>query len=171
MEQGREERSLTEFGDREVELFCRGREGFGAGAVTAGDAVFGAFVGSGADLGGGLGVDQVLQAGLEESPEQFFVCEGGIGEEFLLQARQGRLVVGHRGVLHMVLGGIRSHDDSPQSLQHPGRVATGMPPRYGTHPSLQCTLTERLQRQRLLLCWRAACLAMVLHAASLRRSL
>ena len=126
VQQGREERSLTQCGDRQVEVPGRGGQSLRARPVEARHTLLSAFVAASADLGASLGVDQVLQAGLQQAPKQFLVRERGIIEEFLQQARQGRLVVGHRGVLHMVLGGIRSHDDPPKNLQHPSRATTGI---------------------------------------------
>ena len=50
-----------------------------------------------ADHGGGLGVDQVLQPGLEQTPEDLVVSKIGVGKDFPDQRGHGRLVTGHRG--------------------------------------------------------------------------
>ncbi len=51
-----------------------------------------------ADLHGRFRVDQVLQAGLQHPAEHVRVGEVGVGEDFADQGRQGRLVLGHRGI-------------------------------------------------------------------------
>ena len=45
-----------------------------------------------ADHGGGLGVDQVLQPGLEQAPEDLVVSKIGVGQDFPDQRGHGRLV-------------------------------------------------------------------------------
>ena len=51
-----------------------------------------------ADHGGGLGVDQVLQPGLEQTAEDLVVSKIGVGKDFPDQRGHGRLVRGgHRG--------------------------------------------------------------------------
>ena len=90
---------------------------------------------------------QVLQPGLQQTTKQFLVCQGRVVKEFLQQARQGRLVVGHRGVLHMVLGGIRSHDDPPKPLTSPAASPQELPPRYGTHPAAAVRMVRTLRAE------------------------
>ena len=50
-----------------------------------------------ADHGGGPGVDQVLQPGLEQTPEDVIVSKVRVGKDFPDQRGHGRLVTGHRG--------------------------------------------------------------------------
>lgn len=50
-----------------------------------------------ADHGGGLGVDQILQPGLEQTPEDVIVSQIRVGQDFPDQRGHGRLVTGHRG--------------------------------------------------------------------------
>ena len=50
-----------------------------------------------ADHGGGLGVDQILQPGLEQTPEDLVVSKIGVGQDFPDQRGHGRLATGHRG--------------------------------------------------------------------------
>ena len=50
-----------------------------------------------ADHGGGPGVDQVLQPGPEQTPEDLVVSKIGVGKDFPDQRGHGRLVTGHRG--------------------------------------------------------------------------
>ena len=57
----------------------------------------GALVALRADHGGGLGVDQVLQPGLEQAAEDVVVSEIGVGKDLPDQRGHGRLVTGHRG--------------------------------------------------------------------------
>ena len=61
-------------------------------------ALRGALVAPRADHGGGLGVDQILQPGLEQTPEDLVVSQIGVGQDFPDQRGHGRLVRGgHRG--------------------------------------------------------------------------
>ena len=69
----------------------------GPRAVAAVGAMRGALVALRADHGGGLGVDQVLQPGLEQTPEDLVVSKIGVGKDFPDQRGHGRLVTGHRG--------------------------------------------------------------------------
>ena len=58
----------------------------------------GALIALRADHGGGLGVDQILQPGLEQAPEDLVVSKIGVGKDFPDQRGHGRLVRGgHRG--------------------------------------------------------------------------
>ena len=50
-----------------------------------------------ADHGGGLGVDQILQPGLEQTPEGVIVSQIRVGQDFPDQRGHGPLVTGHRG--------------------------------------------------------------------------
>ena len=50
-----------------------------------------------ADHGGGPGVDQVLQPGPEQTPEDLVVSKIGVGKDFPDQRGHGPLVTGHRG--------------------------------------------------------------------------
>ena len=51
-----------------------------------------------ADHGGGLGVDQILQPGLEQTPEDVIVSQIRVGQDFPDQRGHGPLVRGgHRG--------------------------------------------------------------------------
>lgn len=61
--EGKEERALAHLDNRELKLSARDRQAPGGGAIAAGDALHSAFVTVGADLGGGLCVNQVLQTG------------------------------------------------------------------------------------------------------------
>ena len=83
------ERPGAEFPDREVELAGRSGQARGPGADTAGRAGPGALVAAGADGRGCFGVDQVLQASLEEPAERALVGEVGLFEQFADQSRQG----------------------------------------------------------------------------------
>ena len=54
----------------------------------------GALVAPRADHGGGLGVDQILQPGLEQTPEDVIVSQIRVGKDFPDQRGHGRLVRG-----------------------------------------------------------------------------
>ena len=70
---------------------CGGGKDLLAGAVAAGGALTGAFVTVRADPGGDFGVDEVLQAGLQQASERFLVGEARIVEEFLQASFSGGL--------------------------------------------------------------------------------
>ena len=82
IEQGRVEGALAQFGQVEVDLAGRSLQGLGPGAVAPGRARGGALIAGRADLLGGLGVDQVLQAGLEHAPEDLVVGHVRIVQQF-----------------------------------------------------------------------------------------
>ena len=96
-EQGREERPLPQLGDGQVHLPGRGGQLLGTLAVSSVGARTGALIGACADRGGGLGVDQVLQAGLKQTTEDVIMGQVRVGQDFLNQDGDGRLVTGHRG--------------------------------------------------------------------------
>jgi len=56
----------------------------------------------GADLRGGLGIDEVLQPGLQQPPVHVVPGQVRIGEEFIDERGQGRLGTGHRGSLEFL---------------------------------------------------------------------
>lgn len=98
VEQGREERSGPKLGDGELDLPGGGGHRLEALAVAPVGAMRGALIAPRADHGGGLGVDQVLQPGLEQTAEDLVVSEIGVGQDFPDQRGHGRLVRGgHRG--------------------------------------------------------------------------
>ena len=75
-----------------------GGHGLGPRAVAPVGALRRALIAPRADHGGGLGVDQVLQPGLEQTPEDVIVSQIGVGQDFPDQRGHGRLVRGgHRG--------------------------------------------------------------------------
>jgi hypothetical protein len=106
-EQAREERPFPQLRNRQVNLAGRSCERLGPGAVAAGDPFRGALVRGGADLHRGFRVDQILQPGLQHPTEHVRVGQLRVGENFCDQGRQGRLVVGHRGISSLLLGGNR----------------------------------------------------------------
>ena len=98
VEQGGEERPGPKLGDGQFHLPGGGGHRLGPRAVAAVGAMRGALVALRADHGGGLGVDQVLQPGLEQTPEDLVVSKIGVGQDFPDQRGHGRLVRGgHRG--------------------------------------------------------------------------
>lgn len=96
MQQGGIERAGTQLRDREIEIARRGGRTLRSRAVAASGARLGALVAAGTDLRGCFGIDEVLQAGLEEAAEQFLVSEVEVLEQFSDKSGQGRLVVGRR---------------------------------------------------------------------------
>ena len=97
VEQGGEERPRAQLGDRELDLAGGGGHGLGPRAVAAVGALRRALVALRADHGGGLGVDQVLQPGPEQTSEDVIVSQIRVGQDFPDQRGHGRLVTGHRG--------------------------------------------------------------------------
>ena len=97
VEQGGEERAGAKLGDGELDLAGGGGHRLEALAVAPVGALRRALVAPRADHGGGLGVDQVLQPGLEQAAEDLVVSEIGVGKDFPDQRGHGRLVTGHRG--------------------------------------------------------------------------
>ena len=77
VEQGREERSGAKLGDGQFHLPGGGGHGLGPRAVAPVGAMRGALVAPRADHGGGLGVDQVLQPGLEQAAEDARLARSG----------------------------------------------------------------------------------------------
>ena len=77
VEQGGEERAGAKLGDGQFHLPGGGGHGLGPRAVAAVGALRGALVALRADHGGGLGVDQVLQPGLEQTPEDARLARSG----------------------------------------------------------------------------------------------
>ncbi|CDK01732.1 hypothetical protein MIC448_820029 [Microbacterium sp. C448] len=105
VQQRREERPLPQLRNLQVDLPGRSGEGLRAGAVTPGRAFRGALMRARADLHGRFRVDQILQPGLQHPAEHIGMGEVGIVEDFADQGRQGRLVVGHRGISALLLAG------------------------------------------------------------------
>ena len=79
-----------------------------------------------ADHGGGLGVDQVLQPGLEQTAEDVIVSKVRVGQDFPDQRGHGRLVTGHRGCTPCESWSKNwgSHD-APTRADDPGRKPRG----------------------------------------------
>lgn len=93
LEQGREERTLTELGDLDRQVTRGGGHGLGSGAVAVRGAFLGALVWCGADHRGGFGIDQGLEHEAEHLTHHIAVVSGA---QCLGELEQGRLVQGHR---------------------------------------------------------------------------
>lgn len=89
LEQRGEKRPLAEFGDLEVQVPGRRREEPGPGAVSLGSAVGVALESVGADVRGGLRVDELLVKRFGRQPDPI----SDVGEfEIREERKQGRLV-------------------------------------------------------------------------------
>jgi hypothetical protein len=80
LEQFGEERPLSQLGDADLDIPGRCRDELGAMAVALGDPQRGAFAGFGADPGGKLGLDQLLQGGLDDLSQRGGQCRVGAGQ-------------------------------------------------------------------------------------------
>ena len=126
VEQGGEERPRAQLGDGELDLPGGGGHRLEALAVAPVGALRRALVALRADHGGGLGVDQILQPGLEQTPEDLVVSKIGVGQDFPDQRGHGRLVTGHRGCTPCESWSKNwgSHD-APTRADDPGRKPRG----------------------------------------------
>ncbi|MBB5643408.1 hypothetical protein BJ997_003956 [Cryobacterium roopkundense] len=89
LEESGKERPLPQLGDLEIQVAGRRREDARAGAVALVGAVLGAFETAGADVRGGLGVDEFLVERFGHRSDSV----GDVGElEFREEREQGRLV-------------------------------------------------------------------------------
>ncbi|GFG84093.1 hypothetical protein MALGJ_07690 [Mycolicibacter algericus] len=95
LQQGREERPGTQFGDLYLDIPGGGRHRFGAVPVALSGPALDSLVAVGTDRIGGFGLDQRLQPG----PDQLGKHRPGVsGLERIELSEQGRMVVGHRVV-------------------------------------------------------------------------
>ena len=125
VEQGGEERPRAKLGDRQLDLAGGGGHGLGPRAVAAVGAMRRALIAPRADHGGGLGVDQILQPGLEQTAEDLVVSKIGVGKDFPDQRGHGRLVTGHRGCTPCESWSKNRAPTMPAAL--PGRRAPSTP--------------------------------------------
>jgi hypothetical protein len=95
-QQGGKERALPQLGDAQLDIAGLGRQQPGPGAVAMGGALLSALIAVGADVLGGLGVDQRLQDQRERLADEVEVTAGA---QRIQQISNGRLVQGHRGGL------------------------------------------------------------------------
>ena len=100
LEQAREERPDPNLRDPQLDIAGRGRQHPRAGAVPLVRSGLAAFVWSGTDRGGQLGVDQVLHALLEQPAEQFLAVT--IPEARQQVSNSGIIIMGHRVGLSFV---------------------------------------------------------------------
>ena len=92
-QQRREERAGPQLGDLDLDIAAGGGHGLRSMSVAVRYPGVGAFVAAGAELVGGLGFDQRLQAGAD----QFGEHAGAVGAlERVELGEQCRMIVGHR---------------------------------------------------------------------------
>jgi hypothetical protein len=96
LQQRREERPLSEFGDAQLDVAGLGRQQPRSGPVAMGGALLAALIGPSADVLGGLGIDQRLQHQSEPFADDVQVTASA---QCIQQLGQGRLAEGHRGEL------------------------------------------------------------------------
>ena len=96
LQQCREERPLAQLGDAQLDIAGLGRQQPRAGAVTVRGALLASLIGAGADVLGGLGVDQRLEHQGEPFADDVQVAASA---QCIKQLGQGRLAEGHRGEL------------------------------------------------------------------------
>jgi hypothetical protein len=103
LQQHREERAFPELGNVQLDIAGLGRQQPGSGAVAVRRPAGAALVAVGADLLGGLGIDQCLQ----NQPKRFADdVQATASAQRCKQVGHGRLVKGHRGeLLGVNLGG------------------------------------------------------------------
>jgi hypothetical protein len=93
LQQGREEGALPQFGNLELDVAGLGRQQPRSGAAALGRALLAGLIGPGADVLGGLGLDQRLQHQGERFADEVEVTAGA---QCIEQLGQGRLAEGHR---------------------------------------------------------------------------
>ena len=126
VEQGREERAGAKLGDGQFHLAGGGGHRLGPRAVAAVGALRRALIAPRADHGGGLGVDQVLQPGLEQTPEDARLARSGSARTSRISVDTAHwFVAGIVGALLVNLGRRTWAPTMPAAL--PGRRAPSTP--------------------------------------------